>query len=113
EVEILDVDNTKVRTQQIARLKKLRAERDASKVESALKALSEAAQSGKGNLLALAITAAECRCSLGEISTALEKVYGRYKAQIKSIAGVYSKEIKMDKDFLNARKLADTFAEKD
>jgi len=113
EVEILDVDNTKVRTQQIARLKKLRAERDASKVESALNALTEAAQSGEGNLLALAITAAECRCSLGEISTALEKVYGRYKAQIKSIAGVYSKEIKMDKDFLNARKLADAFAEKD
>jgi methylmalonyl-CoA mutase len=112
-MEILDVDNTKVRTQQIERLKKLRAERDNVKVEAALNALTEAAKSGKGNLLELAVTAAEARCSLGEISNALEKVYGRYKAQIKSILGVYSKEIKMDKDFTKARELADTFAAKD
>lgn len=109
-IEVLDVDNTKVRTQQIERLKKLKAERDNSKVEKALNALTEAAQSGKGNLLELAINAAECRCTLGEISTALEKVFGRYKAQIKSIAGVYSKEIKMDKDFSTAKELADKFA---
>ncbi len=109
-IEVLDVDNTKVRTQQIERLKKLRAERDNSKVEKALSALTEAAQSGKGNLLELAINAAECRCTLGEISTAMEKVFGRYKAQIKSIAGVYSKEIKMDKDFSTAKELADKFA---
>jgi methylmalonyl-CoA mutase len=107
------VDNTMVRTQQIERLKKLKAERDSKKAESALEALTEAAKSGKGNLLELAVTAAECRCTLGEISTALEKVYGRYKAQIKSIAGVYSKEIKMDKDFLKAKELADQFAELD
>jgi methylmalonyl-CoA mutase len=113
EVEILDVDNTKVRAQQLERLKKLRAERDSKKVEAALNALTEAARSGTGNLLALAIEAAELRCSLGEISMALEKVYGRYKAQIRSISGVYSKEIKMDKDFLEARRLADVFAEKD
>ncbi len=112
-VEVLDVDNTKVRSQQIERLKKLRAERDNKKVEEALNALTEAARSGKGNLLELAVTAAECRCTLGEISTALELVYGRYKAQIRSIAGVYSKEIKMDKDFLKARDLADEFAELD
>jgi methylmalonyl-CoA mutase len=113
EMEILDVDNTKVRSQQIERLQQLRANRDASKVKAALEALTEAARSGKGNLLELAVAAAECRCSLGEISSALEIVYGRYKAQIRSIAGVYSKEIKMDKDFLEARRLADEFAEKD
>ena len=110
EMEILDVDNTKVRNQQIERLKTLRAGRNASKVEAALNALTEAARSGKGNLLELAIVAAECRCSLGEISDALETVYGRYKAQIKSIAGVYSNEIKMDKEFIAARELADRFA---
>lgn len=112
-MEILDVDNTKVRTQQLERLKTLKAERDNAKVEKALNALTEAARSGKGNLLELAVTAAECRCTLGEISTALEKVYGRYKAQIKSIAGVYSKEIKMDKDFSTAKELADKFAKID
>ncbi|MCC6371366.1 MAG: methylmalonyl-CoA mutase [Bacteroidia bacterium] len=112
-MDILDVDNTKVRTQQIERLKKLRAERDAKKVETALNAITEAAKTGKGNLLELSVVAAECRCSLGEISDALEKVYGRYKAQIKSIAGVYSKEIKMDKDFSKARELADSFAKLD
>ena len=113
DVEIRDVDNTKVRTQQIERLKELKLKRDSKKAEDALNALTQAAQTGKGNLLELAIVAAECRCSLGEISTALEKVYGRYKAQIKSIAGVYSKEIKMDKDFSKARELADEFANMD
>lgn len=113
EMEILDVDNTKVRIQQIERLRQLKAERDNLKVQSALTALTEAARSGKGNLLELAVSAAECRCSLGEISSALEEVYGRYKAQIRSVSGVYSKEIKMDKDFVEARRLADVFAEKD
>ncbi|MBL7930440.1 MAG: methylmalonyl-CoA mutase [Bacteroidia bacterium] len=113
QVEILDVDNTKVRAQQIERLKKLKAERDSAKVEAALNALTEAAKTGKGNLLELAVTAAEYRCTLGEISSALEKIYGRYKAQIRSIAGVYSKEIKMDKDFTKARELADKFADMD
>jgi methylmalonyl-CoA mutase len=112
-IDILDVDNTKVRTQQIERLKKLKSERDPAKVEQALKALTESARSGKGNLLELAVVAAECRCTLGEISGALEVVYGRYKAQIKSIAGVYSHEIKMDKNFAKARELADQFAAMD
>jgi methylmalonyl-CoA mutase len=112
-VEILDVDNTKVRAQQLGRLKKLKGERDPAQVQHALDALTEAARTGKGNLLELAIKAAEVRCSLGEISSALEKIYGRYKAQIKSIAGVYSKEIKMDKDFSKAKQLADEFAELD
>jgi methylmalonyl-CoA mutase len=111
DVEILNVDNNKVRTQQVERLKKLRSERDGDRAQAALDALTRAAETGKGNLLELSIVAAGARCSLGEISTALEKVYGRYKAQIKSIAGVYSREIRMNKDFINARKLADRFAE--
>ncbi len=112
-VEVLDVDNDKVQTQQLERLKKLKVKRDNLKVENALNALTESARSGKGNLLELAIIAAECRCSLGEISFALEKVYGRYKAQIKSIAGVYSKEINMDESFKKAKELSDKFAQLD
>ena len=112
-IEILDVDNNKVRIQQLERLAKLKSERNNSKAEEALDALTECAKTGKGNLLELAIHAARLRCSLGEISYALEKVYGRYKATIKSIAGVYSKEISMDKHFLKAKELADQFAELD
>ncbi len=112
-IEILDVDNNKVRVQQLERLAKLKAERNNTKAEEALNALTESAKTGKGNLLELAINAARLRCSLGEISYALEKVYGRYKANIKSIAGVYSKEISMDKHFLKAKELADKFAELD
>ncbi len=110
DVEVRDVDNTKVRSQQIERLKTLKANRDAQKVEMALNAITDSARSGKGNLLELAVKAAECRCTLGEISSALEVVYGRYKAQIKSIAGVYSKQIKMDVYFTKACELADQFA---
>ncbi len=112
-IEVRDVDNTKVRSQQLERLKKLKAERNNAEVEKALGALTEAAKTGKGNLLELSIHAARVRASLGEISLALEKVYGRYKASIRSIAGVYSKEISMDKDFAKARELADKFAEQD
>lgn len=110
QIDILEVDNTKVRQQQIERLTTLKANRDAQAVEHALNALTEAARSGKGNLLALSVNAARVRCTLGEISMALEKVYGRYKANIRSIAGVYSKEISMDTDFVKARELADAFA---
>ncbi|MEO8759587.1 MAG: methylmalonyl-CoA mutase [Bacteroidia bacterium] len=112
-IEILDVDNAKVRLQQLERLKKLKAERDPKQVEEALNALTEAAKSGKGNLLELGINAARVRASLGEISSALEKVFGRFKATNRSISGVYSKEISMDKDFAKARELADKFAELD
>lgn len=112
-IDILDVDNAKVRTQQLERLAKLKAERDSQKAEAALEALTESAKSGKGNLLELAINAARMRCSLGEISFALEKVFGRYKANIRSIAGIYSKEISMDKHFIKAKELADQFAELD
>lgn len=112
-IDILDVDNAKVRTQQLERLAKLKAERNPKEVEAALAALTESAKTGKGNLLELAINAARVRCSLGEISYALEVVFGRYKANIRSIAGVYSKEISMDKNFLKAKELADQFAEMD
>jgi len=109
-IEILDVDNAKVRNQQLERLKKLKAERNKTEFENALYALTEAAKSGKGNLLELSINAARARATLGEISYALEKIFGRYKANIRSIAGVYSKEISMDKYFAKARELADKFA---
>jgi methylmalonyl-CoA mutase len=112
-IDILDVDNAKVRTQQLERLAKLKSERNPKEVEDALTALAESAKTGKGNLLELAINAARVRCSLGEISYALEVVFGRYKANIRSIAGVYSKEISMDKHFLKAKELADKFAELD
>lgn len=111
QIEILEVDNTKVREQQLERLRQLKENRDTDKVQQALDALTEAARTNEGNLLALAIEAARHRATLGEISAALEKVYGRYQARIRSIAGVYSKEIAMDKNFEEARKLADTFAE--
>lgn len=109
-IEILEVDNTKVRRLQIERLNKLKAERNSAEVEKALTALTDAASEGTGNLLQLAINAAKVRATLGEISFALEKVYGRYQANIRSISGVYSKEISMDKDFAKARELADRFA---
>ena len=91
-------------------MSKLRVERNNAEVEIALNALTLAAKTNNGNLLELAINAARVRCSLGEISLALEKVYGRYKANIRSISGVYSKEINMDKYFLQAKELADKFA---
>lgn len=109
-IEILDVDNAKVRIQQLERLKLLKDNRDEAKVQQALDALTEAARSGKGNLLALGIEAARLRATLGEISYAMEKIYGRYQARIRSIAGVYSKEIAMDKNFEEARLMADEFA---
>jgi methylmalonyl-CoA mutase len=112
-IDVLDVDNAKVRNQQIERLNKLKAERSNAEVQKALDVLTEAAKTGKGNLLELSINAARVRASLGEISFALEKIFGRYKASIRSIAGVYSKEISMDKDFAKARELADKFAEQD
>jgi methylmalonyl-CoA mutase len=112
-IEILEVDNAKVRTQQLERLAKLKSERNTTEIQKALDALTIAAETGKGNLLELSIQAARSRASLGEISSALEKVYGRYQAKIRSIAGVYSKEISMNEDFKKARELADQFSEMD
>ena len=112
-IEILEVDNAKVRTQQLERLATLKSERNTTEIQKALDALTIAAETGKGNLLELSIQAARSRASLGEISSALEKVYGRYQAKIRSIAGVYSKEISMNEDFKKARELADQFSEMD
>ena len=109
-LQILDVDNQKVRLSQIERLNSIKLTRDSVKVKSALLKLTKSAQSGEKNLLDLAINAARERATLGEISDALEKVYGRHKAQIKSFSGVYSKEIKNDQSFEKARELANKFA---
>lgn len=109
-IDILEIDNTSVRLSQIERLKKLRAERNNEEVQIALDALTKCAETGEGNLLALAIDAARKRASLGEISTALEKVYGRYKAVIRSISGVYASESVGDDSYLQACKMADEFA---
>ena len=110
-LQILDVDNQKVRLSQIERLNSIKLTRDSVNVKSALLKLTKSAQSGEKNLLDLAINAARERATLGEISDALEKVYGRHKAQIKSFSGVYSKEIKNDPSFEKARELANKFAE--
>jgi methylmalonyl-CoA mutase len=110
-IEILDVDNAAVRESQVARLKELRAGRNNAEVQQVLDELTRSAETGEGNLLAIAIDAARKRASLGEISYALEKVYGRYKAVIRSISGVYSSESKDNDQFLKAREMADKFAE--
>jgi len=110
-LEILDVDNSAVRESQIKRLEKLKTERDSAKVEACLNAITQAAETGKGNLLALSVEAAQARASLGEISDAMEKVYGRHQAVIRSISGVYSSEFGQ-KDALNeVRAMTDQFAE--
>lgn len=110
-ITTLEVDNQTVRNQQIERLEKIKAERNAGKIKSVLENLTEAARTKEGNLLALTIEAARERATLGEISDALEEVYGRYKAKIQSFNGVYSKEIKEDASFKKARQLADHFSE--
>ena len=112
-LHILDVDNQMVRKQQMESLQQIKENRDSTKVNKALEALTTAAKSGEENLLALAVEAAKERATLGEISDALELVYGRYKAQIKSFSGVYSKEINNDESFAKAKQMANTFAEKE
>jgi methylmalonyl-CoA mutase len=109
-LHILDVDNQMVRKQQMEQLVTIKATRNSEKVSQNLAQLTECAKTGNGNLLELAIEAARNRATLGEISDALELVFGRYKAQIKTFSGVYSKEIKDDKSFEKARQLADAFA---
>jgi methylmalonyl-CoA mutase len=110
-IETLEVDNTAVREAQIGHLRKLKSDRNAAAVTASLEALTHAAASGEGNLLALSIDAARKRATLGEISFALEKVYGRYKAVIRSISGIYSAESNENESFRKARELADAFAE--
>ena len=110
-MDILDVDNAEVRKAQIVRLKKLKAERNDSDTQMALNKLSDIAKNQNGNLLEAAVECARKRATLGEISDALEKHYGRYQATIRSISGVYSSEAMQDKDFEKAQELADNFAE--
>jgi len=112
-LHILDVDNEMVRKQQVERLQQIKGTRDNEKVKELLGQLIDCAKTGKGNLLELAVEAARNRATLGEISDALETVFGRYKAQIKSFSGVYSKEIKNDESFAKAKQLADAFAQKE
>ncbi|WP_396161422.1 methylmalonyl-CoA mutase [Flavobacterium sp.] len=112
-LHILDVDNQMVRKQQIERLEQIKATRDNTKVAECLAKLTESAKNGGENLLSLAVEAARNRATLGEISDALEVVFGRYKAQIRSFSGVYSKEIKNDESFEKAKQLADAFAKKE
>lgn len=112
-IDILDIDNTAVRLSQIERLKQLKAERNENEVQAALAAITKAAETGKGNLLELAVDAARKNASLGEISDACEKVAGRYKAVIRSISGVYSSEAGKDGEFERACGLAKQFAEKE
>ncbi|NJN48301.1 MAG: methylmalonyl-CoA mutase, partial [Candidatus Competibacteraceae bacterium] len=108
-LEILDIDNTAVREAQLRRLAKLRAERDEAKVRSALNAITHSAETGEGNLLERAVEAARARASLGEISDAMETVFGRHKAVIRSISGVYSSEFGEEKEVQTVRQMADEF----
>ena len=109
DVDVLDIDNSAVRDGQIARLNKLRAERDTEVCQQTLDALSQAAKSGEGNLLELAVKAARARATVGEISDELEKHWGRHRAQSRSISGVYASAYKGDKDFMNISKKVEEF----
>ncbi len=112
-IPILEVDNERVRQLQIERLQTVKAERDNKKVLESLQRLSIAAETGEENLLELAVEAAQRRATLGEISDALELVFGRHQATQKTVTGVYKKAVKNDKMFEKAKKLADEFAEKE
>ena len=113
DIEILEVDNTAVRNEQIERINQLRSERDENRVQAALNDITRSCESGEGNLLALAVEAARSRATLGEISMAMEQVFGRHQPVIKTLSGVYSGELHMDEEFKHARELSDQFAEKE
>ena len=110
DVDVLDIDNSAVREGQVARLQKLRAERDTEVCQQTLDTLSQAAKSGEGNLLELAVKAARARATVGEISDALEKHWGRHRAQSRSISGVYGSAYKGDKDFMKITEKVEAFA---
>ena len=113
-VEVLRIDNVEVKASQISKLNQLKAERDSNQVEKSLAALTKAADTGEGNLLALAIEAGRAKATVGEISLALEVVYGRHKAEIRSISGVYGSEVGNETESVSAtRQLVDTFAERE
>jgi methylmalonyl-CoA mutase len=109
-LDVREVDNGAVRESQVARLATVRRTRDAAAVQTALASLTSAADTGQGNLLALAVVAARARATLGEISSALEAVFGRYQAVSRTISGVYSSESQGDPEFLKARQMAESFA---
>jgi methylmalonyl-CoA mutase len=110
DIELLEVDNDAVRESQLRRLAELRANRNEAQVQEALTALTHSAQTGEGNLLELAVVAARQRATLGEISDAMEKAFGRHKATVQAISGIYSSEASEDKNFIAAKALADQFA---
>jgi methylmalonyl-CoA mutase len=110
-IETLEVDNEAVRRQQVQRLDEIKEERDDAAVRSALNAITECAETGDGNLLRRAVEAARVRATLGEISEAMEKVYGRHTARTESISGVYASEVRENESFQRARTLADEFAQ--
>jgi len=112
-VEILDIDNSKVREQQVARLAKLRAARDDGRCRAALEALTRAAESGQGNLLALSVEATRARATVGEISDALEKVFSRHRATTHSISGVYGAAYEGDLGFRRIQQEVQAFAEEE
>ena len=111
EIEILDIDNSAVRTMQINRLRELRSQRNEQEVNNALNAITKAAEDGSGNLLELSINAARAKATLGEISYAIEKVCGRYTSQIRTVSGVYSSEFKDQSKIEEVRELTDNFAQ--
>lgn len=113
EIDVLEVDNAAVRKSQVERLEKIRATRDNAKVEAALQKITEGCTDTSANLLALAVEAARVRATLGEISAAMEKAWGRYTATIRTVSGVYSSEIKMDNDFTKAREMSAEFEQKE
>lgn len=113
QIEVLDVDNKAVRESQIARLDKMRANRDEEACQRALDAITAACESGEGNLLELSVNAARLRASVGEISDAMEKVFGRHKAEIKLVSGAYGSVVSEDNDFNELQKRVDDFAERE
>jgi methylmalonyl-CoA mutase len=111
EIDVREIDNTAVREAQVARLKRIRETRDAGRVQAALEALTRAAETGQGNLLELSIAAARARATVGEVSGALEKIWGRYHAQIRSISGVYGGQYGDDAEWKTLREEVDRFAQ--
>ena len=112
-VDVLDIDNTAVREKQIARLKKIKSQRDSKKVEEALEKLTKAAKTGEGNLLELSVEAARLRATVGEISYALEKVYGRYQPEIKLVSGAYGSMLEHNEEFNEVKREVEEFEKRE
>jgi methylmalonyl-CoA mutase len=112
-IDVLDIDNTAVREAQIKRLHKLRAERNEAECRAALEEITRVAESGQGNLLEACVNAARKRASVGEMSDAMEKVFGRHKAEIKLVSGVYGKVFEESEDFAQIKKDIDSFSEEE